>query len=132
MCTDGKLLRSWANECSARITVNVQKSVVHIQAPEAGIETIELRIGALLRQVIHEDVDLSVISNLGKFREEEIAPIAKMTNTFIEKVGEGTVRTRAHHPLVLIGVDGYEAPDFCAGPYIKGNPRCPPPSIYIT
>lgn len=88
---DGRVLRRWAERYSTRITVNVQTSLLQLRGSLANIERIEGEIEAMLKNIITEDVDLSWVSRLQKFNEEFISPIARITNTFIEKLDENTV-----------------------------------------
>lgn len=88
---DGRVLRRWAERYSTRITVNVQTSVLQLRGSLANIERIEGEIEVMLKNIITEDVDLSWVLRLEKFNEEFIPPIARITNTFIEKLDENTV-----------------------------------------
>lgn len=83
---DGHVLRRWAEEYSTRISVNVQTSFLQLSGSLANIERIEGEIEAMLKNIITEDVDLSWVLRLEKFNEEFISPIARITNTFIEKL----------------------------------------------
>lgn len=89
---DGRVLRLWAERYSTRIVVNVQTSVIQLRGSLANIERIEGEIEAMLRNIITEDVDLSWVLRLETFNEEFIPPIARITNTFIEKLDENIVR----------------------------------------
>lgn len=88
---DGRVLRRWAERYSTRITVNVQTSVLQLRGSLANIERIEAEIEAMLKNIITEDVDLSWVLRLEKFNGEFIPAIARITNTFIEKLDENTV-----------------------------------------
>lgn len=83
---DGHVLRRWAEQYSTRISVNVQTSFLQLRGSLANIERIEGEIEAMLKNIITEDVDLSWVLRLEKFNEEFISPIARITNTFIEKL----------------------------------------------
>lgn len=69
----------------------MQTSVLQLRGSLANIERIEGEIEAMLKNIITEDIDLSWVSRLQKFNEEFISPIARITNTFIEKLDENTV-----------------------------------------
>jgi Mitochondrial inner-membrane-bound regulator len=75
----------------ARIRVNVQKNSIAIQASEQNIELIEQAMEDLFASLIEEDFDISWTKRLGGLNDAFIAPIAKLTDTFIERMGENTV-----------------------------------------
>lgn len=64
----------------------MQTSFLQLSGSLANIERIEGEIEAMLKNIITEDVDLSWVLRLEKFNEEFISPIARITNTFIEKL----------------------------------------------
>lgn len=88
---DGRALREWAQLYSTRITVNVQTSVLQLRGSLANIEKIKAEIENMLEKIITEDIDLSWVSRLEKFNDEFITPIARITNTFIERVDDNAV-----------------------------------------
>lgn len=91
MILDGWVLRKWAQEYSTRIQVNVQTSILQLRGSLVNIEKIEAEMKAMLGGIVTEDIDLSWMSRLEAFNEAFITPIARITNTFIERVDENTV-----------------------------------------
>lgn len=89
---DGRILRDWTQECSARITVNVAKSLLTLSASQVSIETIENKLSHLLSTIISEEFDLTGISRIVSFSEDSIPVIARMTNTYIERVDDTKLR----------------------------------------
>lgn len=88
---DGHVLRTWAQKFMTRITVNVAKSTIQFRGSLANIERLSFAMDEMLKTIITEDIDLSWTSRYGNFTEDYVTPIARLTNTFIEKVDETTV-----------------------------------------
>ncbi|KAI5814758.1 mitochondrial inner-membrane-bound regulator-domain-containing protein [Pyronema omphalodes] len=85
---DGRVLREWAQKCNARITVNVAESTLKINASRASIETIQGLLETLLSQIKTETIDISAAIRIAEFPDDVIPVIARMTNTFIERLGD--------------------------------------------
>jgi hypothetical protein len=77
--------------CNARITVNVAESAVKINASRASIETIQGLLETLISQIKTETIDISAAIRIAEFPDDVIPVIARMTNTFIERLGDSKI-----------------------------------------
>ncbi|KAF8418800.1 mitochondrial inner-membrane-bound regulator-domain-containing protein [Tirmania nivea] len=89
---NGRNLRIWAQDHTARITVNLRDSSLSIEATMVNIEQLEQKIPELLKQKIGETVDLTALTRLTSFNKSCVPTISKLTGTYIQPVvGSETV-----------------------------------------
>lgn len=81
----------WAQEHNSRITVNVRESIIAIEGTVVNIEELERKIPELLKQKIYETVDLTKLARLSSFDKSFIPIIMKLTQTYIQPLGENSV-----------------------------------------
>jgi hypothetical protein len=70
----------------------VAKSLLTLSASQVSIEEIDKRLRHVFGNIINEEFDLTGISRLVPFSEEPIPVIARMTNTYIERIDDKKVR----------------------------------------
>ncbi|KAI5853357.1 mitochondrial inner-membrane-bound regulator-domain-containing protein [Tricharina praecox] len=89
---DGRILRQWAESSAARITVDVAKGLLSIQASLASIEKIEKALAETLKAVITEEFSITATNRIAPLRDEFIPTISRLTNTFIENISPDALR----------------------------------------
>ncbi|KAF8543983.1 mitochondrial inner-membrane-bound regulator-domain-containing protein [Trichophaea hybrida] len=89
---DGRILRYWAHRGNARITVDVANNLLSIRASRASIEEIQKWLAHLLNSILTETLDISATSRIAPLGDGVIPVIARMTNTFIERIDNRTLR----------------------------------------
>lgn len=99
--TDGQILHQWANQYTARITVNVQESNIKIEASQDGIEEIEKRMAILFLDAKSEELDLSAVLKAGQFDWSLVPAISRTTQTFIERLDDTNVRCALRYGISL-------------------------------
>lgn len=83
---NGRNLRIWAQDHTARISVNPRECSLSIEATMVNIEQLEKKIPELFEQKIYEDVDLRALTRLTSFNKSCIPTISKLTRTYIQPV----------------------------------------------
>ena len=79
--------------------MDVAKNLLSIRSSRASIESIQEWLQAYLKDVMTEEVDLSATSRIAPFEDSVIPVVARMTNTYIERIDENTVFSLSLSPL---------------------------------
>lgn len=72
--------------------MDVANNLLSIRASRASIEEIQKWLDHLLSSILTEVLDISATSRIAPFGDGAIPVIARMTNTFIERIDNRTVR----------------------------------------
>jgi hypothetical protein len=75
--------------------VDVANAKLHIQASQASIERIEGLLADTLKNVVSENVEFSALSRVAQFNDENMVTVARITNTFVERLDNHLVRPSA-------------------------------------
>ncbi|KAF3937055.1 hypothetical protein ABW19_dt0200203 [Dactylella cylindrospora] len=96
--TAGQMLQNLATRNRTRIIINSQTNTVSLKGTKVSIERVEASLKEISHQIVDARLDLSPLIRVGKFNENYIAGISRLTTVFMDRVDDNMIALYATKP----------------------------------